>query len=58
MTLKSLKNGFLERIRAVKDKLDKRVKKALDKNNPKYKKPKDRLIHFRECIYILKNNIL
>ena len=58
MTLKSLENGFLKRIRAVKNKLDKRVKKALDKNNPKYKEPKDRLIHFREYIYMPKDNTL
>ena len=58
MTLKSLENGFLERIRIVKNKLDKRVKKALNKNNLKYKEPKDGLIHFREYIYIPKDNTL
>ena len=58
MTLESLKNSFLKRIRVAKDKLDKRVKKTLNKNNPKYKELKDRLIYFSECIYIPKNNIL
>ena len=58
MILKSLENGFLERIRIIKNKLDKRVKKALNKNNPKYKEPKDGLIYFREYIYIPKDNTL
>ena len=58
MTLESLKNSLLERIKAARDKLDKRVKKTLNKNNSKYKKLKDRLIYFRKCIYIPKNNIL
>ena len=58
MTLESLKNSLLKRIKAARDKLDKRVKKTLNKNNPKYKELKDRLIYFSGCIYILKNNTL
>ena len=58
MTLKPLENGFLERIRVARDKLNKRVKKTLDKNNPEYKELKDGLIYFKECIYIPKDNTL
>ena len=58
MTLKPLENGFLERIKVARDKLDKRVKKALDKNDPEYKELKDGLIYSKECIYIPKDDTL
>ena len=58
MTFEPLKNGFLKRIRVARDKLDKKVKKALDKNDSKYKELKDRLIHFKKCIYIPKDDTL
>ena len=58
MTLEPLKNKFLEKIKTTTDKLDKRVKKTLDKNNSKYKEFEDRLIYFKKCIYILKDNTL
>ena len=41
-----------------KDKLDKRVKKTLNKNDPKCKELKDRLIHFKGYIYVPKNDTL
>ena len=58
MTLEPLESGLLERIRAAKDKLDKRVKKALDKNDSECEKLEDGLIHFRGYIYVPKDDTL
>ena len=41
-----------------RDKLDKRVKKALDKRDPKCEKLEDGLIHFKGCIYVPKDDTL
>ena len=48
----------MEKIKAARDKLDKRVKKTLDKNNSECKELENGLIHFKGCIYIPKDDTL
>ena len=58
LTLEPLESGLLERIRAARDKLDKRVKRALEKNDPECEELEDGLIHFKGCIYVPKDDTL